>query len=345
MQWWTRGIQAWGRAAPHQKGTLVARGPSDTSGAFGSHTTADGTLSSAELLEQCMDELELKSRVLDGLADGIIVHRPNGTILYANPAAATIYGYPIEDFVLIGKYEWVPPENRDIVVARAADLFEHGYADFESTGYKADHSFIRTEVHARLLELPRIGEVFVSVIQDVTERLAVQETIKHLAFHDSLTGLANRAALDEQVQMAMSSAGRHGDVVGVVYMDLDQFKPVNDEWGHAAGDVVLKTVADRLVAGVREYDTVSRVGGDEFLVLFPRLGDRDSLPLLGRKLQDSVAKPIALGDKFVHVTAKVGLATYHEGEAPDELVGRADRAMYRARSNGVPGWDVFGPDD
>jgi diguanylate cyclase (GGDEF)-like protein/PAS domain S-box-containing protein len=319
----------------------MARGPSSPTDKFVSSVDADGSMSPAELLDLCAEELELKSMMLDGLADGIMVHTAQGSLLYFNPAAATIYGYTPEEFAQVGEWGWVPPEAREAIVGRVDALRQSGQYDFQSVGYLADKSRILTEVHARRLVLPRVGEVLVSVIQDVTERLAAQDTIKHLAFHDPLTGLANRVMLDEQLRMAMASSQRYGETVGVVYLDLNAFKPVNDTFGHAAGDVVLKTVADRLVATVREYDTVARIGGDEFLVLFPRLEHREDLRMLSRKLQECLGRPIHVGDHSVRVSAKVGLATYHRGEAPDELISRADHEMYRSSALGVAGWDAF----
>ena len=306
---------------------------------------ADRDLPADELLEICAEELELKSAVLDGLADGILVHTLEGEILYFNPAAAIVYGFEPEAFARLGKWGWVPPESAGTLDARLAALRATGVHDFQSRGLLADGGTIATEVHARIIVLRGFGEVIVSVIQDVTERLAAQETIRHLAFHDTLTGLANRVLLDERMRMAMASADRHGDVVGVVFMDLDAFKPINDTYGHAAGDLVLKTVAERIGRSVRENDTVARMGGDEFLVLFPRLKSHDQLSELGRKVHDCIEAPIDLEGGRIVISAKVGLAVYREGEAPDELISRADHAMYDARTHGTSGWQAFGPSD
>jgi diguanylate cyclase (GGDEF)-like protein/PAS domain S-box-containing protein len=305
---------------------------------FAARMHAGRDLAVPELLALCTTELDLKSAVLDGLADGIVVHTYEGDILYHNPAAAIIYGFGSEEFGKLGRYEWIPPEIRPNVAPRLETLVDTGVLDFQSRGLTADGGTIATEVHARFIDLPDLGRVIVSVIQDVTEQVAVQEMIRHLAYHDTLTGLANRVMLDEQLHMAMAAADRHGDVVGVVFLDLDAFKPVNDTFGHAAGDFVLKTVAERLKQCVREYDTVARVGGDEFVVLFPRLRSREELASLGNKISDCIGETIDLDGRAVTITASVGLATHSHGEAPDELISRADHAMYRARIKGVDGW-------
>lgn len=323
----------------------MAHAGSSLADKFSARMNADHELTVNEMLELCTEELELKSAVLDGLADGILVHTLEGSILYFNPAAAVVYGFAPEEFALLGGYEWIPPRLRDTVNARILTLRETGVLDFQSNGLTAEGGTIATEIHARLVTLPGLGDVVVSVIQNVTERVAAHEIVQHLAYHDRLTGLANRVMLDERLRMAISSADRHGDIVGVVFLDLDAFKPINDTFGHSAGDRVLKIVGDRLMECIREYDTVARMGGDEFLVLFPRLKSRDELARLGRKINDCIMSPIDLDGREVRISAKIGLATYRDSEAPDELISRADHAMYRARVRGVGGWQQFGPTD
>ncbi len=225
-----------------------------------------------------------------------------------------------------------------------AILTETGVHDFESLGRTPDGGIFSTEVHARLVALPRFGKVLVSVIQNITARLAADEAIRYLAFHDALTGLSNRLSLGERLRMAISNADRHGDIVGIAFLDLDDFKPVNDTYGHAVGDQVLQTIAARLTECVRDSDTVARMGGDEFLVLFERLSSRDELAGLGRKICDSVAEPVEVEGHRVTTSVTTGLATYRPGESPAEFIDRADRAMYRARADGLEGCDEFSPD-
>ena len=300
----------------------MAQGQNSSTDKFAARVNAGRDLGAFELLALCTEELDIKTAVLDGLADAILVHTIEGDLLYFNSAAAVVYGFSAEEFTKLGRYEWVPLELRTNVDARVDTLRERGVLEFQSRGLTADGGTIATEVHARLVELPGIGTVAVSVIQDITEKAAAQEIMRHLAYHDTLTGLSNRVMLDERLRMAMASADRHGDIVGVVFLDLDAFKPVNDTFGHSAGDHVLRTVATRLTRCIREYDTIARVGGDEFLVLFPRLQSNDELGALGRKIQECIGAPIELSGREVTVSATVGLAIYARGEAPDELISR-----------------------
>lgn len=198
-----------------------------------------------------------------------------------------------------------------------------------------------TEVHAQICTTHSHGDIVVSVVHDVTERILAEERIHHMAFHDTLTGLPNRQLLLERMQHALASSDRHGDYVGVVFIDLDDFKPVNDTLGHATGDEVLKIVAERLESCTRDCDTVARMGGDEFLALFPRLDTPEDLATIAASLAGCVDVPIQVRGHQVTVTASLGLALYVPGEATDELITRADHAMYRAKQDGVSGWEEY----
>jgi len=294
----------------------------------------------AGLLGLCTEELELKTLLLDSLVDGILAHTMDGHILYFNPALTNMLGLTAAEFANLGPWEWVAPAMRGTIPERMR-LLRRGDMRFESQAVNRDGSIMYTEVHAHIVDLPLDGEIMVSVMHDISDRIAAQKDIRHLAFHDTLTGLANRVLLDERMSHAIASAERHGDVVGVVFMDLDDFKPVNDTLGHTTGDTVLRVVADRLSACVREYDTVARLGGDEFLVLFSRLSTNADLAGLAQKLAECVGEPMSIDGHCVQVSASLGLAVHRSGDATDELMTRADHAMYRARRNGLLGWEEF----
>ena len=301
---------------------------------------ADAT-SDATLLTLRTEELQLTTMLLESPIGGIVAHTLDGRVLYFNTALTNMLGFTTAEFANLKAWGWVGPAMRETVPDRKDRLRELGVMSFESQAVNRDGSIRHTEVHACTINLPLDGEIMVSVIHDITDRIASQENIRHLAFHDTLTGLANRVLLDERMKLAIANSDRHGDVVGVVFMDLDDFKPVNDTLGHAIGDEVLRVVGERITACVRDYDTVARLGGDEFLVLFSRLCACDDLAGLARKLSDCVSEPITVDGHSVRVSASVGLAVYEPGEATDELMTRADHAMYRAKVNGLHGWEEF----
>jgi len=287
-------------------------------------------------------ELELKSLILENSVDGVIAHTLEGILVYFNETAAAQLGYTRDEFAELGPYGWVGDDSLPFVPSRLNLIREKGSLLFASRGAPRDGSIMHTEVHSRLARTWSGEEIVIAVVRDVTERVIQHEHIRHLAFHDRLTGLANRMKLEDDLRVALASANRHDDLVGVIYLDLDDFKPVNDELGHAVGDGVLRVVAERMTSCVRECDTVARLGGDEFLVLVTRVDAREDLAVVARKLEECIGQPIPVEDGHrVMITASAGLATYEPGEAAEDLMNRADHAMYRAKQAGVPGWEAF----
>jgi len=191
-----------------------------------------------------------------------------------------------------------------------------------------------------------VGRMAVS-IRDITtanrERERVQNELAHQAAHDSLTGLANRAQAMRLIQGALSRAQRSGDIVGLLFLDLDGFKTINDTMGHAAGDEVLRTVARRLEVGVRGGDVASRLGGDEFVVLLEPLDQMASAVEVAERLVAAVSAPITLtDDRQVAVGASIGVALSQDGVTnPDKLLHEADVAVYRAKTAGRGRTEVF----
>ena len=170
---------------------------------------------------------------------------------------------------------------------------------------------------------------------DVSDRKAVEEQMRLLAQYDPLTGLPNRALLADRLQMALVQAKRDGDMVALLYLDLDNFKPVNDRFGHAAGDHLLREVAARLRDTVRDSDTVARIGGDEFILLLPAVKSQDDVLAVGGKILQVLAEPFSLPGGTASVTASIGAAIYPlHGADGKELTRRADAAMYRAKELG-----------
>lgn len=158
-----------------------------------------------------------------------------------------------------------------------------------------------------------------------------EEQLRHEAVHDPLTGLANRTLLHDRLEHALARSEREGGETGVVFVDLDDFKLVNDAFGHAAGDAVLVELARRLQSTVRPADTVARLGGDEFVVVCEQV-DRDSALALGRRLQRAVELPLAVGEATHELSVSIGIALGHAG--PDALLASADAALYGAKAGG-----------
>ena len=180
------------------------------------------------------------------------------------------------------------------------------------------------------------------VVRDITERKRAEETITFQALHDQLTDLPNRRLFKDHLELALVQAERRGQLVGVMFIDLDRFKLVNDTYGHLQGDELLRSFAQRLRACVRAGDTVARQGGDEFTVLLPDLTNADDALLIAQKILSGLGQPFLIGDREFRATASIGIATYpRDGLTSEQLMQNADIAMYEVKSNGRNGARMF----
>jgi diguanylate cyclase (GGDEF)-like protein len=176
---------------------------------------------------------------------------------------------------------------------------------------------------------------FRGIMSDVTARLKAEEAIRRQAFHDSLTNLANRILFNDRLSMAMKRAKRAQKMVAVMVLDLDDFKDVNDRWGHAAGDMLLKEAADRLADQVRDTDTVARQGGDEFSIALSSLNSAEEARQIAEKIVASFYRPFQLDSVNAYVTASLGVSVYpDDGDDVEILIQKADQAMYDAKKQG-----------
>lgn len=182
----------------------------------------------------------------------------------------------------------------------------------------------------------RLGEHdWLLLAVDLTERHAAERAIRHLALHDPTTGVPNRRLLMDRLEHALARARRQQSIVGVLFCDVDGFKHINDTFGHRTGDSVLQTVALRLQSVLRQYDTVARVGGDEFVILLESLSDPTDATHLAERARLAVAQPIEFGERTLSITASVGIAvTAGRKDTADSLLRRADDAMYLAKAHG-----------
>ncbi|AMO37981.1 hypothetical protein AC731_014180 [Thauera humireducens] len=168
-----------------------------------------------------------------------------------------------------------------------------------------------------------------NIVNDITARKAAEDSIRHLAHHDPLTGLPNRVLLQDRLERALASAQRNGTSLAMLFIDLDGFKPVNDRYGHDTGDALLQAVAKRLRGTLRHSDTAARIGGDEFVVLLPVLAETQDAGLIAAKLRTAIASPFEIDGHRITISASIGLALYpRDGDTASELMRTADGAMY-----------------
>lgn len=185
---------------------------------------------------------------------------------------------------------------------------------------------------------------YVAIKLDITARKHAQEKLDHLAHYDVLTNLPNRSLFMDRVERGLTLAKRHDKPLALLFIDLDKFKPINDTWGHAVGDLVLQEVAQRMQSCVRESDTVSRVGGDEFVVLLLNLSNAADAMMVAEKIRSALNEPIQLQDKTLSISSCIGVALYPEhGQTQMELSRHADAAMYQAKERGRDRVVLFEP--
>ncbi len=278
-------------------------------------------------------------QVVEQAGDVIWTMDLEGRCTYVNAAVTRLLGERPEDVVGRRLEDMLTPDSAATAahaLARAArrvasgQRFEPIHLELEQLRHDGDT--VWTEVTASGLY---DGERFVAIIgvtRDVGVRRETEARMAHLALHDPLTGLPNRALVQDRVQQAIVSAVRDGERFAVVMIDLDGFKPVNDTYGHGVGDQVLREVARRLERCVRASDTVGRVGGDEFLLVIRHVGDVADVDAVALKVRDALAHPFEIDRNLVELSCSAGRALYpQDGVDERALTRHADAAMYRAK--------------
>ena len=255
-----------------------------------------------------------------------------------NPAAEAIFGFPVHE--ALGKtlpQLLAPTGERKSVEAMCEELMA------SSEGNKitlTNATRAGRAIHCEWYNTPLVdphGAVFgfASLVHDVTERLNTERTIHYMAHHDALTGLPNRRLMQDRLNQAIMAARRKQRHVAVLFLDLDRFKVVNDTLGHDTGDFILKDVARRLMTCVREADTVSREGGDEFVVILPDLERPENARVVADKILAELARPVEIGGHEIHITPSIGISQYpNDATDVNQLLKHADNAMYQAKDAG-----------
>ena len=279
------------------------------------------------------EEICLKALLLDSVNDSVIMVDLGGNIVFANDTACITRGYTRQEMLNMTLHELNTPEYADQVKTRIAGLLGCGSTVFESAQIRKDGSRFPIEVSARVVE--SAGRKFIlSVARDITERKLAEEHA-HQANHDSLTGLPNRRQLFDRIERALMQAKRHGRLMGVMFMDIDYFKQINDTLGHDTGDQVLIAVAQKIVQCVREQDTVSRLGGDEFVVLLSEISHARDAQAVAEKIFTALAQPFVIGGQALNLAVSVGICLCAKNSVDaQELVANADAAMYVAKRAG-----------
>ena len=297
--------------------------------------------------EQSLRETELRYRsIFENAIEGIFQTTPNGQYLVVNPALAKIYGYSSPEELMsalnnIQQQLYVVPERREeFVEVMAAN---GSVQNFQSLVYRKDKSTIWISENARMVH-DELGNLlyYEGTVEDITERKGYEKKIEHQATHDSLTGLPNRYMLNDRLQQCMNFADRYSNKVAVAFLDLDQFKLINDSMGHEIGDQLLVIMSERLANCIREIDTVVRLGGDEFVILLSNIQKVDDIALSMQRVLSAVAKPCIINDLDFVVSCSIGISIYpDDGKDPNTLLKNADAALYKAKHAGRNNYQIY----
>lgn len=291
-------------------------------------------------------ETRLSSMVFRSSAEGIIITDVEGEILAVNPAFTRITGYTAAE--AIGKNPRILSSGM-----QPPSFYAEFWRALREEGVWQGEIFNRRksgEVYPEWLNVTTVrdneGQIlsYIAILSDLSRLLAAEKQLAYLAHYDSLTKLPNRHLFGDRLDRAVAQARRTQQKFSLLFVDLDRFKPINDRFGHLAGDGVLKEVATRLQGGVRESDTVARLGGDEFVIIAPGLCGEAEIGRLCAKLIDAISRPLSIDSHELSVGGSFGCAVYPDhGTDGLDLLKRADEAMYRAKHVGGGSYALFGP--
>jgi len=282
------------------------------------------------------------SVLLEAVPHGIVVLDAQGRITHANEACRRLHAWPSAPS-LLGR-SWRELYDEEEAARLDTDALEAARGGRRWTGEARGRRHDGVHFPQEAVVAPLGDGRLLLVVRDLSESRRAAERMAELVYRDPLTGLPNRRLFEDRLAIALAQAHRYRHRIGVVFLDLDRFKQVNDTLGHAAGDELLKAVSERLLGCVRDGDTVARLGGDEFTLILPGIHYAEDLSTIARKLALALRTPFRIDGHDVRVTASGGVSLYPEdGEAAEALLRKADTAMYRAKERGRDNFQLFSP--
>ena len=303
------------------------------------HDALGRAIRHALVRQRLESRLRLFEAALNSAANGIMITDVNATIEWANPAFTKMTGIALAEAVGRKANEVLNSGKQDTEFYRRMweTILDGRIWSGELINRRRDGS-----LYDEALTISPVtnsnGSIqhFVAIKQDISARKATEERVQHLAHHDQLTDLPNRVLLSDRLFQSLAQARRDRSTLALMFLDLDQFKPVNDTLGHDIGDLLLKEVALRLQACVpRDADTVSRLGGDEFVILLAQIDKASDAVLVAGKILAAIERPFCIGPHVIGISASIGIAVYPQhGEDVNQLLKNADTAMYLAKKTG-----------
>jgi diguanylate cyclase (GGDEF)-like protein/PAS domain S-box-containing protein len=350
---WVAGRVANHRGAPSPRETQLRDGRWMTTREF--RTPDGGTVgiytdvTEAKQRQRALEHGEQRMRaVMNSVIDGILTLADDGTVESANPAAARIFGYDQDAMIGLGVGDLLAHARpgwteRPVMLAVAEFNSLPPQTLLEVVGVRRGGTTFLLELSVTSIDLHG-RRMFIAAVRDITERKAAEQSVLYHATHDILTDLPNRALFDDRLRTALRHAARTGEMLGVLFLDLDRFKMINDTLGHTIGDSLLVAVSRRPRGSVREDDTVARMGGDEFIFILRGLRCSDDAVKPAQKVLSAIRPPFHVQGHELHITASVGVSVYPaDGVAPEQLLRCADVALYRAKDGGRNRLELYNP--
>jgi len=300
-----------------------------------------GTLQEVTEMRQVEDNLRMLKEAVDCLPIGITLSDVTGKIIYSNPAEADIHGYAPEELVGKEANEFAPQSQRKPLTSD--QMNNMGLLNRESVNIRKSGEVFPvqlTSLAVRSSDGRCLG--IVTTCEDITSRKETEKKIHRLAYYDALTGLPNRGMFLDRLHQALAFAHREERSVCLVFLDLDNFKDVNDTYGHDFGDKLLKEVAERLNDTMRESDTLARLGGDEFVVILSSVSNHESTANAAQRIMSVFALPFLIDNRKIFCSVSIGIAVYpDDGTDTESLLKCADTAMYHAKEEGRSQYRFF----
>jgi diguanylate cyclase (GGDEF)-like protein/PAS domain S-box-containing protein len=287
--------------------------------------------------------------ILEATPDLVAIFGQDGCLRYLNGAGRQLLGLSSEEDVSTRYVQdlFLEGAAQQQQISRALTaVHQHGVWNGETTLRVAGGEGLPVSQVVLAHRNAEGGIEYLStIVRDISERKHFEAELQHQTTHDRLTDLPNRFFLIDRFKSALEYAQRHGGYVAVLFLDLDNFKRVNDSLGHAAGDALLQQVAQRLKGCLRSNDTVARHGGDEFTIIASDLGDSENVLVILHKLQSAFERPVIVGSQEIYITFSIGIALYpHDGDQIEDLLHHADVAMYQAKSSGPNQYRFYAAD-
>lgn len=292
------------------------------------------TMQDVTQCQRLQNRLRLAEQVFESASDGIVVTDLEGVIQFVNPAFLQTTGYALEEVIGMTMRIVKSDKHDDSFYRNMWNLLtETGQwkGEIWNTRKNGEVCPEWIVIDAIKNELGKVA-FYAAIIRDLSERMKYEEKIKYQAYHDGLTGLPNRRLFYEKIHESIMLAKRYTHMIAVMFIDLDGFKGVNDNFGHDIGDLLLQEVGKRIQDSVRETDLVARMGGDEFTLILPHIDEKEDASLVAEKLKQVLQEPFYLKEHLVTISSSIGISIFpDDGEDENLLVKKADDRMYQAK--------------